>query len=102
MFDGRDQPNIETLATSSLVELLVFRVGEMSVSTSKKSLANSALLGRVTCIKRRDLPLQFTDSMPAYMCMGAKDTPPSTPPGGVGSDLDWEIPKDHVVQRTKA
>lgn len=99
--DGRDQANTTTLVASSLVKLSTFQVRDMSVSTSKKSFATSALTGRVTRSKTRTLPQQITHSPPSYIDLGAKDTSPPTSPAEVGSDFDREIPEDCVVQGTK-
>ena len=96
-FEGGDQTNTETLATSSLVEMSTFQVGDMPVSTSKKTFVSSALSGRVTRSKTRALPRQVAHSPPSYIDLGAEDTLPPTPPTGGGSDSDWEILEDHVV-----
>ena len=87
-FDGGDQSNIETLFASLVVELSIFRVGEMLVFTSKKSLANSSFSRRATHSKTRALPQQSSHSLPTYMNLRAKDTQPPTSPAEVGSDLD--------------
>ena len=99
--DSEDHANTETLAASSLIELSTFQVRDMSMSSTRKSFAKSTLTGRVTRSKAQTLPRQVTHSPPSYIDLGAEDTPPPTPPAGVGSDSDREIAEDYVVQRTK-
>jgi hypothetical protein len=84
--DSEDQVNTETLAASSLIELSTLQVRDISVSATRKSVANNTITGRVTHSKTRRLPRPITHSPPSYIDLVAEDTPPPTPLAGVGSD----------------
>jgi hypothetical protein len=98
--DSGDQVNTKTLASSSLIELSTFQVRDMWVLATRKSLASSTIIGRVTRSKTQRLLQPVTHSPPAYINLGVEDTPPPTPLAGVGSNSDWETPEDRMVQGT--